>query len=434
MLAILVANKKPPKRPDVAERARVVSIVEVQKATILPRIKGYGYVEASEVWEAIPEVSGKVIEMHPELKKGAFVKKGELLIRIDPETYGLAKTKGAASVMSIDAQLLELDQEKANTKRLLEIEKRSLTLTQREVERKRELYKKGYISASDLESEEKNLLSQQTTVKNLINSLDLIPSRRKALLAQKKSDVSSLSEMELELTKTIIRAPFDCRVSEVNIEKNQFTSVGQTVVKAYNLAKVEIPVQLSAGDFINLLSPSSETLGEKLMRGDFNMDMLRTMIGIQAKVRLPLFTKEAEWDGNFLRVSESMDLATGALTIYVGVNNPYDHVQPGVRPPLVPNMYCEVELLGKVRSDRFIVPVSGVHQGELYLLGSDSRLQRKKVHIEMVMNGMAVIAEGLQNGDKVVTTDLVPAIEGQLLKPVPDVELMAEIERMAVQR
>ncbi len=419
----MVKNKQEPNRPEAKERSRAVSAITVEPMSVVPRVVGYGYVEPTDSWGAIPEVSGKVIEIHPELKRGAFFSKGDLLLRIDPVSYGLAETRGVASVMNVDAQLKELSQQKENTRRLIEIEKEAQRLTEKELERKRKLTEKGYISQSDLDQEEKNLLNQQTTLKNLLNTLDLIPSQEKALLAQKDSDESSLSEMQLDVEKTVIRAPFDCRISEVNIELGEFAQVGSTIVKAINIAEVEIPVQLSPSEFVNLLAVPFDAA--KIISGGVDMEKVREMIGVKAEVRLPMFHREAVWEGTFRRTSESVDLETGALTIYIAVKHPYEKMKPGVRPPLVPNLYCEVELQGAIRDGKYVVPIRAVHNGSVYLSNSEGRLETRRVLVDMVMGDFAIVGSGLSAGDTIILTDLVPAIEGMLVQPILDLELMA---------
>ncbi len=422
----MVSNRKGPKRPEISERIRTVSIVRVEKTTVIPRVTGYGYVEPTETWEAIPEVSGKIIEIHPELKKGTFVAKGDLLIKIDPQSYGLAASRGRANVMSIDAQLVELQQEKANTERLLDIERQAFNLSKQEFVRNQDLFKKGYLSASEMDMEEKLLLAQETSIKNLENRLRLLPSQEKALTAQKDSGVSSLSELQLDIEKTVIRAPFDCRIAEVHVELDQYASAGTTLLKAINISAVEIPVQLSPSEFVNLLtvSPADRTL----LAGEFSMDDIRRVIGISATVRLPLFSKEATWDAQFMRTGESIDLETGAMTVYVAIQNPFDKIKPSKRPPLMPNMYCEVDLQGSPRKNRFVIPVHTIHNGHVYLVDKNRRLKKQAVTVEMVMKDMAIIGEGLSSGDEVITTDLVPAIEGMLLTPVINEGLMAKID------
>ncbi len=433
LLFTMVSNKKDPSRPEIAEQPRTVHVVAAEPMTIIPRVTGYGYVQPTETWEALPEVSGKIVEIHPELEKGAFIAKGDLLVRIDPQSYGFAESRGLASVMSVDAQLKELAQQKINTQKLLDIERQKLKLTEQEVERNRRLHEKGVVSPSNLEKEEKNLLIQQTSVDNLVNILQLIPSQETVLQAQKKSDISNLNELRLDIEKTVIRAPFDCRVSEVNIELNQFTPAGAPLVKTVNISKVEIPVQLSPTDLSNLLSSK---IGEQspLIATHLNMDSIRKLIGISATVRVPLFNKKAEWEGTFMRTSDAIDLDTGAITVYVAVDQPYEKIIPSERPPLLPNLFAEVELSGSPRDNRFVIPFQAIHNGVVYLVDAENRLKKQEVAVEMVMGDLAVIHNDLLANAIIVTTDLVPAIDGMLLEPVVDEELSAMINNLDISK
>lgn len=429
LLFMMVSTKKGPVRQELKEQSRSVSVVEVKSRTVTPRVTGYGYVQPSETWQAIPEVGGRIIEMHPELKRGAFISKGDLLIRIDPQSYGLAESRGAASVMSVEARLVELEQQRINNEKLLEIEQQALRLSRQEMERKRNLYDKGYISASDLELEEKNMLAQEASVNSLLNTLKLIPAQEKALLAQKESDVSNLSERRLDIEKTIIRAPFDCRIAEVNIEQDQFAPAGTQLIEAISISAVEIPVQLSPSAFAGLLQTSPQELSP-LIQQSLSMEKIREFIGISAKVSIPLFNKTVEWDGEFMRTAESIDMSTGTIAVYVSVKNPYDRMQPGERPPLVPNMYTQVELKGRARTNRFIVPFQAIHNGTVYTIDTDNRLKSLPVEVEMVMGNLAIIKEGFAGTTTVITTDLIPAVEGMLLNPQIDESLTSEINAL----
>jgi len=433
LLFTMMNNKKGPSRPQLAEQPRTVHVVIAQPMTIIPRVTGYGYVQPTETWEALPEVSGKIVEIHPELEKGAFIAKGDLLVRIDPQNYDFAESRGLASVMSIDAQLKELAQQKTNAQKLLDIERQKLKLSKQELERNKKLFEQGVISSSDLEREEKNVLAQQASVDNLVNTLELIPSRETALRAQKKSDMSNLGERRLDIEKTVIRAPFNCRISEVNIELNQFAPAGTMLIKAVNISRVEIPVQLSPTELSHLLSPK---IGDQspLYDTKFNMDALRKLIGISATVRVPLFNKKAEWEGTFMRTSDAIDLNTGAITVYVAVDKPYEKITPSERPPLVPNFYTEVELSGSPRDNRFVIPFQAIHNGVVYLVDAENRLKKHEVTAEMVMGNLAILHGGLPVNGKVITTDLVPAIDGMLLKPVINDKLSAMIGKLDIRK
>ena len=114
-------TKQKPIRIEDRERVRPVRVIPAVKTTVVPRSTGYGYVQAEKNWEAISEVSGRIVEIHPNLRKGFFINKGERLLKIDTATYGLAEKRGQADVMNVEARLRELDQTRDNTQRLLDI-------------------------------------------------------------------------------------------------------------------------------------------------------------------------------------------------------------------------------------------------------------------------------------------------------------------------
>ena len=426
---VMKKNKKPPVRLENKERIQTVRVIPLEKMTVVPRVITYGYVEADRTWQAISEVSGKIVWVNKNLKKGYFLKKGEILFKIDTTTYGLAESRGVADLMSVDARLKELEQSRKNTGRLLAIEKKSLASAGQELKRKRELFENEYISSSDLEKEERSFLTHQTAMNNLQNKLDLIPSQKKALLAQKKSGESIVTERRLDVARTEIRVPFDSRLSVVNIELHQFASAGTVLVEAESVDRAEIPVFLTPKSFMTLMPGKSGTGMGTIP----DMESLRQAIGITARVRLPLDDEmPIEWDGTFSRISESLDLKTGAITIYISVDNPYENVIPGKRPPLVTNMYVEVELRGRPVSDRFVIPRSAVHDKKVYISTPENRLEIRSVEVESYMENLAVLSHGLKEGETLVLSDLIPAVEGMLLKSVEAVDILKDLKHQAL--
>ncbi len=429
LFVVMKTNKKPPARIDNRERVHTVRVIPLEKMQVVPRVKTYGYVEADRTWKAISEVSGKIVNVNDNLKKGHFIKKDEVLFKIDTTSYGLAETRGVAELMNVDAKLRELEQSRKNTERVLAIEKKSLASAGQELKRKQELFANKYISASDLEKEERTFLAHKTTMNNLQNALDLIPSQKKALLAQKKSGESTVTERRLDVARTEIRAPFDCRLSIVNVELYQFAAAGTILLEAESVDRAEIPVSLSPKSFFMLLP--------REYRGSVgtvpDMETIRRSFGITAKVRLPMDVETPiEWDGTFSRISESMDTRTGALTLYITVDRPYENVIPGKRPPLITNMYVQVELKGNFLPDRFVLPRSAVHDQNVYISTSENRLEIRRVDIEFNMADMVLVSAGLKEGEILVLADLMPAVEGMLLKPVQAGDVLERLKQQAL--
>jgi len=127
-----------------------------------------------------------------------------------------------------------------------------------------------------------------------------------------------------------------------------------------------------------------------------------------------------------------MDLKTGTITTYIIVDKPYDNAVPGKRPPLVTNMYVQVALSGKTLGDRFVIPRSAVHNGKVYISNSENRLEIRQVDVEFFMMDLAVLSKGFKEGEKLVLSDLVPAVQGMLLKPMDDPDIKASLKKQAL--
>ena len=429
LVGVMKNTKKPPKKVAGRERVRTVRVLPLEKMRVRPRVTGYGYVIPDRTWEAIAEVGGKVVHMAPHLKKGNFFKKGDLLFRLDPEAYGLAETRGRAELLNLEAQLKELEQTRKNTSRVLETERRSLAILAQEVKRKKDLFAKGVISASTLEQEERRFLSQQTVVNNLENTLRLIPSRKKALLARKTSGLSTVKTRQLDIAKTEFVAPFDGRISRVDIELGQFAPAGSLLIMAQSIERCEIPVPLPPSRFMALMPrfqgrldavPDMVALGKKL--------------GLKARVRLILDKgREVSWTGHFSRTGDAADPKTGTVTVFVTVDHPYGDIIPGKRPPLAAQMYVAVDFFGQGVPDQWVVPRTAVHgQGKdafILLASLENRLVTQKVGVDFFAGELAVLTPGpgLESGARVILSDLVPAVEGMKLIAVTDEEAVTAL-------
>ncbi len=244
ILILLVRSSQKPKRAQISEQPRAVRVIPAPLVSVVPRAIGYGKVQPGQVWEAVAEVGGTIVEMHPDLKRGSLLAKGDILLRIDPSSYGLAQSRGEADVKGLQAQFRELEQKEKNISRSLKVEKSSLELSKKELDRRLKLAKSKIISRSEVDQEEKRFLTQQARVQDLQNTFDRIPAQKQALSAKISSARSRVKDTRLDLGKTTIRAPFNCRISEVNVELAQYAQPGKVLAKAYNIVSSEILAQM----------------------------------------------------------------------------------------------------------------------------------------------------------------------------------------------
>ena len=59
----------------------------------------------------------------------------------------------------------------------------------------------------------------------------------------------------------------------------------------------------------------------------------------------------------------------------------------------------------------------------VYVADADDRLEFRPVRLGPAQSDFVVVDAGLAAGDRVVVTDLIPAIAGMLLAPTPDAAL-----------
>lgn len=429
VLFLLVKTKQEPRRSEVQELARSVRVLTVPEVAVVPRALGYGMVQAGQSWEAVAEVAGKIVEIHPKLKKGSLLRAGDVLLRIDPAEYGLAKIRAQAEIENLEAQLNELKQNEQDIRQSLDVEKRSLKISRQELERRQRLFAKGTISKSELEQEEKRILAQQNAVQNLQTTLNRLPSQRKAIQARIASSRANLEGTGLDIQKTTIRVPFDCRISESNVELAQYVQIGKILLKADNIGFVEVLAQTPLDAFRRLFQPRSLPGAV----GKVNLDLLKLLIPERAWVRFHFGESVVEWEGRFVRVSEMLDPQTRTVGVYVVVDKPYEKIRPGERPPLVKNMYCEVELSGYPRQPSPVIPRVALRLEEtVYLVSGDNRLERRKVVVDYAQGNVVSVKNGVSPGDRIIVSDIVPAIDGMLLKPVSDVSLRSALVAEAV--
>ncbi|MGB1109425.1 MAG: efflux RND transporter periplasmic adaptor subunit [Gammaproteobacteria bacterium] len=413
VLVFVVKSRQPPAKEAVAEPSVAVRVIEVPSVSLSPSAIGYGPVEPARVWKAVAQVSGRVVELHPRLKNGEIHPEGTVLARIDPTDYQLALAQA-------EAALAELDRQQANTRNSLSIERRNLTLAEREAKRIADLAKKGTTSRSDADAAERSMLNSRAAVQNLENNLALIPSQRAVQEAKVK-------QAQRDLEHTTLKAPFRLRVADLAVETDQFVGVGQGLFAGDSVDRVEIVAQLPISALRRLF------VGRNLpgLRVDDMTGELIEKVGFHPTVRLDLGDVTASWEARFLRFSDAVDPATRTIGVVVAVDDPFGKVIPGQRPPLSKGMFVQVELRANPTPGRLVVPRSAVHRsnGEsfLFIADKDNRLRRRDVSVLLAQDDIAAIDKGLQAGERVVVSDLVPAVKGMLLEPSIDEALADEL-------
>jgi len=408
VVMMMAGNKKPPTKLESKETQYAVRTIVVPKVTLTPMAEGYGSVKPAQTWTAVAQVSGRIVEMHTRLRDGEILPKGSLLYRIDPIDYEL-------SLVKAETELAELEIQEKNTQSSLNLELRNLNLAEREFKRLKGLSKQGNVSISDVDNAERNMLASRTPVQNLRNTLALIP-------VQKKLLDTKIKQAQRDLSETQIYAPFNLRVANLSIEKDQYVSKGQNLFEGDSVERVEVIAQVAMSSLRNLF------VGHTAIR---DMSKLAANIAEFASfnpiVRLDMGNHIAQWQAEFVRFTDSIDAETRTIGVVVAIDKPFEKTKPGIRPPLSKGMFVQVILLGKAQAERLIIPRNSVRGGQIMLVDSDSRLKTKKVDILYNQMDISVVQNGLKEGQELIISDLLPAVDGMLLHTIKDEKLQQQL-------
>ena len=419
-----VARQKAPTRRPVVEARRVLRVIAVPEVDVVPLVIGHGTAEPGQVWRAISEVKGRVEHVHDRLASGELIMAGEELLRIDPAEYELTVAQLEADIQQANAQLAELEAQSSNYNASLSIEKASLALVENELERFRSMKRQNAASVSEVEAKERERLGQLQSIQNLENSINLVPAEKKIARSNPvPSRKRILQQAKMDLAKTKIVAPFDCRLGDLSIEIGQFLNTGEVLFEAHSTATTEIDTQVAPHDARRLIDSENAAL----LAASTTTPEIREALDLGVIVRLRSGDVSAQWEGRLERLREELDTQTRTLGIVVVVDEPYKKMIPGRRPALVRGMYCEVELRGKTRKGRAIIPRSALHEDHVYVLDSDNRLRRRRVEAEFAQADFVCLRAGLDGGDMLIVSDPSPAVEGLLVDPVQDTELLREL-------
>jgi RND family efflux transporter MFP subunit len=409
VVVFMASGREPPAKAEQGEIRKPVRVVQATAVDLVPQAEGYGEVQPDKVWAAVAQVAGRVVETHPQLNNGEIIPAGTLLYRIDPVDYELQLAQARA-------ELAELDVQQQNAEASLAIDERNLRLAQRERDRLARLSVQGTASQSAVDDAERAVLTARTAVQNTRNTLALLPAKRRLLEAK-------VAQAERDLANSEVHAPFNLRIADLAVEKDQYVGVGQTLFRGDAIDRVEIVAQFAMSSLRNLFLGRGEpipSIGEMQRR-------LPDFTGFRPLVRMDMGNQIAQWEAEFVRFSEQVDPQTRTIGVVVAVDRPLEKAIPGQRPPLSRGMFVQVLLQGHTQPQRTVVPRSAIRDGRIHLVDNEDRLQIRPVTVLFSQGPLSVISDGVAAGERVVISDLVPAVGGMLLAPVPDEQVQARV-------
>ncbi len=188
------------------------------------------------------DVSGEIVELL--VKEGDTVKKGDLLLRIDPVIYQSAVQRMSSTLNGVKAQM-------ANSAARMEQSRAQLISAEASFNRNKKLHESSSISDAEFEQAKANYesaVADMNAARESVKSADFNVSSTQA----------SLKEANDNLAKTTIYAPVDATVSKLNKRKGEriigmAQMEGTEIMRLANLNEMEVQVDVNENDILRVL-------------------------------------------------------------------------------------------------------------------------------------------------------------------------------------
>ena len=361
----LINAEKPVASTTPAPPLRTVRAHPVTLESIEYTVSTHGTVQPRTETNLVTEVTGRVLETHPSFVTGGFVDAGDTLLKIDPMTYEANVASAKASLAQAEARLA---QEEAEAR-----------IARAEWEK----YGEG----------EPN---------------DLV--LRKPQLAQASAAVASakatLSKAEIDLERTVVRAPYAGRLRERFVEEGQFVAAGSMIAAVYSTDYAEVRLPITLDDIAYLDLPLGGTLSD---------DTVPPRVQLSAN----LGGEMCKWDARITHTEGEVDPRTRMIVAVARVEDPY-HQGENTTTPLLVGMFVEAAITGRSARNVAVIPRRSLRGDSVLVITPDGTLTERKVELLRLGDDDAVIGSGLVDGDRVCTTDLDIFIEGMRVRVAGD--------------
>lgn len=342
------------------QTAMLVETVGVQRSTFQPTIVATGTVQPSKDIILSPRVSGEIIRLPEAFTPGGFVKKGEVLLQIDPADY-----RNTLQLRKSDLRQAVAD---------LEIEQ----------------------GRQDVARQDYELVDNMVSLEN--TDLVLREPQLNSVKARLEAAQAAVNQAQLNLQRTTIRAPFDAQVLSRNANLGSQVAPGSTLGRLVGREEYWVVVTLPVSKIPYISLPKAGQPGSEVRivdRKAWKKGVYRT--------------------GYVYQLVGALEDQTRLARLLVSVPDPLSYENDSL-PPLIINSFVEVSIQADSLADVVQLNRDYLREGETVWVMEKDTLSIREVDVAFTDAQYAYVAEGLQDNEQVVTTNLSTVTEGAKLR------------------
>ncbi len=299
--------------------SKIVELSKVAQTTIVETVSATGKIQPEIEVKLSSEVSGEIIALP--IKEGQQVKKGDLLVRINPDLYESGVNRSVASMSTTKAGLSQADAQVKEAKA--------------NYDRNQKLFDKGIISKAEWD--------------RIVSAYEVALANKQSAYYQVKSASATVTEANDNLRRTTIYAPADGTISLLNVELGERVlgtqqMAGTEILRIANLNNMEVEVDVNENDIV------------------------KVNIGDSAKIEVDAYLKR-EFKGIVTSISNSASTALTAdqvtnfkVKVRILKESYQDLLEgkPENYSPFRPGMTATVDIITKRKENILAIPISSV--------------------------------------------------------------------------
>ena len=301
------------------DKGTEIEIANVAASTIVETVSATGKIQPEIEVKISSEVSGEIIALN--VKEEQVVKKGDLLVKINPDLYTSSYNR---TISNLSGTKAGLNQSEASYKE-----------AKANYDRNKSLYDKGIISRADWDK--------------AIASFEVAKANKQNAYYNVQSASATVLEAKDNLGRTTIYAPADGTISVLNVELGERVlgtqqMAGTEILRVANLNNMEVEVDVNENDIVKI------------------------KVGDKANVEVDAYLKK-QFKGVVTSISNS---ASSTLTADQVTNfkvkvrilkESYQDLlegKPSTYSPFRPGMTATVDIITNTKSNILTVPISSV--------------------------------------------------------------------------
>jgi RND family efflux transporter MFP subunit len=378
---------RPP--PDAAPLVRAVT---AEPRSFQFRVTAHGTVKPRSESDLVPQVSGEVVWISPDLATGGFFEAGQPLVRIERADY-------EAALESARANVARAESEYARAKK--------------ELGRQRRLADRSVASEARIDDAENAYKVAEATLRE----------RR-----------AQLERAERDLQRTELTAPYKGRVRSEQVDVGQFASRGVALARLYavDYAEVRLPLpdrELAYLDLALSLPQADPQAAdpEDAAAGADAAENGHPPLGPPVHLHAEFAGQRYAWTGRIVRTEGELDPKSRMVQVVARVEDPYGaSAREAGQAPLTVGLFVEAEIEGRWVEDAYVLPRNALRRmrGEegsyVLVIDDDSRLRMRDVEVLRSEPGRIVVGKGLRPGDRICVSPLRVVTDGMRVRVAGD--------------